>query len=167
SIPVSTPFITLWTHGQVPRDMPLLLCLLAAIFLAAPGQASMSLLRYSHHPRPIGVASLAYSCGGLLLCFILVPQIGVIGAAIAFMITESLAIGIYQPIVVGSLFGFGAVRHILGSYAAGLCTFVPSFAIATALFTAPGTGLIGIFLRVALWAAVATPIAALLAMTSA
>lgn len=162
SIPASAPFVTLWTHGAVPPDRALVAWILAGIFLAAPGQASMMLLRYSNRPRPIALASVAHAAAGLLLCLLLVPQIGVRGAAVAFMVTESLAIGFFQPVVVNALFGFSAARHLLTSYAVGAGAFLLSFAVATPLFELSTLDPLGVLLRGGIWAVVVLPPGALL-----
>ncbi len=156
TVPFSTPFVRLWTHGAVTADLVLVVCFLAGILLSAPGRASLSLLRYTNHGHAIALSSCAYSIGGLLLSLALVGRLDGVGIALAFAITETLAIGIYPPLMVGKLFGFPAARQLGQSYLAAGGGFLLSYAVARILFTAD-LGAVALGLRLAIWAAVVGP----------
>ena len=55
SIPLSGPFVTLWTRGTVEADMPLILCFLVGILLSGPGRASLMLLRYTNNANAVAL----------------------------------------------------------------------------------------------------------------
>ena len=53
---------------------------------AAPGQAGMLFLNFTNRPGPLTVAWLGHAVGGVVLCLVLIPAFGVIGAAVALVI---------------------------------------------------------------------------------
>jgi O-antigen/teichoic acid export membrane protein len=154
SIPFGHPFIGLWTHGAVASDAGLVLCFLSGIFLASPGRPALMLLSYTNHARAIALANSFYAMFGLLLALLLAGPWGVLGVAIAFSFTETVGIGFYPPVFVSARFGFGAARHLLGSYLAGGCIFALSYAVAAELVPAGTLGALGLALRGAAWGAV-------------
>lgn len=161
SIPLSVPFVALWTRHAVAADMPLILCFLAGIFLSGPGRASLMLLRYTNHARAIVWSSGLYAFAGMLLAVPLAAHYASFGVALAFAITETIAIGLYPPILVSMLFRFGAVRHLLLSYLAGGIAFAVSYGTASALFPSPEIGPLALAARLAAWTAIVLPPAAL------
>lgn len=167
SVPVSVPFVALWTHGAVAADKPLIAVFLAGIFLSGPGRASLMLLRYTNHARAIAWSSLLYAGAGLLLAIPLGHSYASLGVALAFAITETIAIGLYPPFLVDMLFGFGAMRHLLASYAAGGLAFALSFGVASALLHAGPIGFVALGVRLALWGIIVLPLAALMVLPRA
>jgi O-antigen/teichoic acid export membrane protein len=167
SIPLSDPFVRLWTHGEVSNEKAMILWFLAGIFLSAPGRASLMLLRYSNHANSIAIANCAQAAGGLLLSLLLVPRLGALGAAIGFAITEIVAVGLYPPIIVGVRFGFGALRHVLGSFAAGAGAFAVSYAAAWWLVDPASDNLFVLARELVLWGLLIAPAAALLILPRA
>ena len=161
SIPLSVPFVTLWTHGTVDADMKLIVCFLVGILLAGPGRASLMLLRYTNHAHAVAWSSCLYAFAGLLLAIPLARAFGSFGVALAFAITETVAIGLYPPLLVSRLFHFSATQHLLRSYLAGGVAFALSYGVASALFSAT-QGPVQIALRLALWSAIVLPLGALL-----
>ena len=146
SIPLSRPFVELWTHGTVEADMPLILCFLAGILLSGPGRASLMLLRYTNNATAVAWSSGLYAFAGLALALPLAKIFGGFGVALAFAITETVAIGLYPPLLVSRLFGFGAARHLAQSYLAGAIAFAVSYGVASVLFAA-GEGPVTLALR--------------------
>jgi O-antigen/teichoic acid export membrane protein len=157
SIPVSGPFIALWTRHAVGADEAMILWFLAGVFVSAPGRVSLMLLRYTNRPLPIAIANTLQSAGGLLVAVLLVPFWGVTAAAAAFAVTEALAVGVFPAVRVQSILGFGAARHILASLAAGALAFAVSWGAATALFAAAGTGIATLVGKLLLWGLAVSP----------
>jgi O-antigen/teichoic acid export membrane protein len=153
SIPLSGPFVLLWTKGAVGADQPLLIAFLAGIFIGAPGQAALMLFRYGNHPRPLAVAWLGQSVGGLALAYALYPMLGVTGAAIAFSLCQLVFVGLFLPLAVQRMFGFSAVRHLVTSYGVGAAAFALSYAAAVGAFSLGLTGFVGLILTGMVWAA--------------
>ena len=168
SVVAYVPFIKLWTHGAVGPNTWLLAAFLGSIFLAAPGQASLMLLKYGNHPRPCAIAWIIQSVGGLALATCLVPLMGVVGAALGLGIAEVLSIGLWLPFVAERVYGFNAMRHLLSGYGTGIVAFAISTGIAAVAFSLdlPG-GLFGIFAEAALWAVIVAPPTAALVLPKA
>jgi O-antigen/teichoic acid export membrane protein len=157
SIPLSRPFVALWTHGTVAADMPLILCFLAGILLSGPGRASLMLLRYTNNANAVAWSSGLYAFAGLALAVPFARIYGGFGVALAFAITETAAIGIYPPILVERLMGFGAARHVGMSYLACAVAFALSYGVAEAVFRDAPAAPVTLVLRIALWAVVVLP----------
>ena len=166
SIPLSRPFVELWTHGTVEADMPLILCFLAGILLSGPGRASLMLLRYTNNATAVAWSSGLYAFAGLALAVPLAKIFGGFGVALAFAITETVAIGLYPPLLVSRLLGFSAARHLAQSYLAGALAFAVSYGVASVLFGA-GEGPVTLALRLALWSAIVLPLGLLLILPRA
>jgi O-antigen/teichoic acid export membrane protein len=162
SLPLSGPFVTLWTHGTVAADMPLISCFLIGILLSGPGRASLMLLRYTNNATAVAWSSSVYAFAGLALAVPLARVFDSFGVALAFAITETAAIGLYPPILVSRLFGFGAVRHLASSYLAGAVAFALSYGVASALFAGMADRPVTLALRLVLWAAIVGPLGLLL-----
>jgi len=168
SIPLSGPFVALWTKGAVGTEHPLLIAFLAGIFVGAPGQAGLMLLRFGNHPRPLAIAWLGQSFGGLLLAYVLYPALGVLGAALAFSLCQLVFVGLFLPLAIQRMLGFSAVRHLATSYVVGAVAFGLSYAAAAGAFSLGFTGLVGLILSGLVWAAaMALPAFALLRLTRA
>jgi O-antigen/teichoic acid export membrane protein len=161
SIPLSGPFVALWTRGTVAADMPLILCFLAGILLSGPGRASLMLLRYTNNATAVAWSSSLYAFAGLALAVPLARVFDSFGVALAFAITETAAIGLYPPLLVSRLFGFGAARHLAASYLAGALAFALSFGVASALFGGAASP-VALALRLLVWAAIVLPLGLLL-----
>ena len=164
SIPLSGPFVTLWTRGTVQADLPLILCFLVGILLSGPGRASLMLLRYTNNASAVAWSSSLYAFAGLALAVPLARIYGSFGVALAFAITETAAIGLYPPLLVSRLFGFGAAGHLARSYLAGGVAFALSYGVASALFGGAAEGIIGLALRLLVWAAIVLPLGLVLVL---
>ncbi len=167
SIPLSAPFVALWTHHAVAADMPLVLIFLAGIFLSGPGRAALMLLRYTNHAHAIAWSNGLYAGAGMALAVPLAAAYASHGVALAFAVTETVAIGLYPPILVRLLFGFGAARHLLLSYLAGGLAFALSFGVASLLFGSPAIGAVALAVRLVAWSVIVLPLAALLVVPRA
>jgi O-antigen/teichoic acid export membrane protein len=154
SIPMSGPFVALWTHHTVSGDTVMMLCFLAGIFISAPGRVSLMLLRYSNQARPIAIANTAQSVGGIVAAVAFLPLYGVTAAVAAFAVAEALAVGIYPALVVRSTFGFGAARHMLHSLVPGAAVFLVSYALAAALFQGAPAEPMALGVRAIAWAVI-------------
>ena len=141
---------------------------LAGIFVGAPGQAAMMLLRYGNHPRPLALTWLGQSVGGLALAYLAYPVFGVAGAALGFSLCQFIFVGLYLPLAVGRMFGLSAARHLLASYAVGAAAFCLSYGAAVGAFSLGLTGFVGLILTGMVWAAaMALPTFVLLRQTRA
>jgi O-antigen/teichoic acid export membrane protein len=168
SIPLSGPFISLWTKGAVGAEHSLLIAFLAGIFVGAPGQAALMLLRYGNHPRPLALAWLGQSVGGLALAYLAYPMFGVAGAALAFSLCQFIFVGLFLPLAIERMFGCSAARHLFSSYAVGAVAFGLSYAAAVGAFSLGLTGFMGLILTGLVWAAaMALPALVLLRQTRA
>jgi O-antigen/teichoic acid export membrane protein len=168
STPAAGPFVSIWTHGVVGLEPMLLVAFFIGMFLAAPGQAAMVLLKFTNEPRPCAAAWAFHAVGGLLLCALLVPRVGVAGAAAGFAVSEALAFSLYLQLVVQRKFGFSAWRHWARSYAAGGAAFALSCGVAFAVIPrSPAVGLVELLGWSALWAAIVLPPAFFLFLTRA
>jgi O-antigen/teichoic acid export membrane protein len=167
SLPLSVPFVALWTHRTVAADMPLITVFLAGIFLSGPGRASLMLLRYTNHARAIAWSSGLYAGAGMALAVPLAAHYASLGVALAFAVTETVAIGLYPPILVSMLFGFGVVRHLALSYLAGGLAFALSFGVASVLFGGAVISAPALVVRLLVWSAIVLPLAALLVLARA
>lgn len=167
SIPLSGPFVDLWTHHAVASDTTMILWFLAGIFASAPGRVSVMLLRYINQPYPIAISNTIQALGGLALAMVLVPGHGVIGAAAGFAIAEALGVGIYPAIIVQRTLHFGALRQLLRSLAAGIAAFAVSYAVAAMLFHGGSIGFVALGGRLVLWALIVVPPAAVLVLSRA
>ena len=146
-------------HGTVTADVPLILCFLAGILLSGPGRASLMLLRYTNNATAVAWSSCAFAFGGMALSIPLAHLYGGFGVALAFAVTETVAVGLYPPILVERLFGFSALRHLGESYFVGAVVFALSYGVADALFAGVPARPLALALRVAVWAIVALPAA--------
>jgi O-antigen/teichoic acid export membrane protein len=89
------PLIRFWTHGQVPFELWVVIVFLAAILLVAPAQAGVAGLQLISQPRPLALAAFMQVALSLVLCVVLTPLAGALGAAIAVGIAEVAAVGWY------------------------------------------------------------------------
>jgi O-antigen/teichoic acid export membrane protein len=158
------PFISTWTHGVVTSDVTLVLCFLGGVFLAAPGQAALMLLNYTNDARTVAIAWCSQAGFGLILTAVLTPIFGVAAAAFSFAAAESIAIGIFGPLVVQKRCGFSAAEHWAASFGVGLAAFACSAITAKLAFELGLPGLKGLVLTAALWGLVAVPPFALFAL---
>ena len=160
----AAPFLGLWTHGTVQSNLALVLCFLAGMFVAAPGQAALMLLNFTNIPRPLALAWCGQAFCGLALSAALVPMFGVTAAAFCFAVAESIAVGLCLPIVVQRHFGFSAARYLLRSFALGTLGFGWSAFVAELAFELGLSGFKGFALTAVLWGGVAIPPFALLVL---
>ncbi len=158
----ATPFLAIWTHGTVPSDPALVLCFLGGLLLTAPGQASLMLLNYTNTAKPLAIAWCSQAAFGLALSAILVPSFGVAAAALGFAATESVAVGLFLPIVVQRCFGFSAWQLLARGIAVGVLAFGWSALVAKLAFELNIGGFTGLAAMGALWGVIAAPPVALL-----
>lgn len=87
-LPFWPDFFSLWTHGMVPYDPLLTVTLLLGTAAAAPSILALNYASYSNHGdllvRAKGLQLIVF----LVLSAVLVPSVGLIGAAIAVIASE-------------------------------------------------------------------------------
>ncbi|HWI28732.1 MAG TPA: hypothetical protein VN668_17280 [Stellaceae bacterium] len=164
SLPLAAPFIHLWTHGKIQADAALIVCFLVGIYFSSPGRASLMLLRYTNHARPIAWANSVWSLAGLALAVALAWPLDGVGVALGFAVTEMLGAGLLPPLAVEQRFRFSAWSHLLNSFLAGGLAFVVSFAAAYLLFGNAQIGVLQLALRAGLWALAVLPPLILIAL---
>ena len=153
----TAPFLAFWTHGTVPSDSIMLICFLGGLFLSAPGQAGLMLLNFANYPRPLAIAWCGQAVIGLALSAALVPSFGVAAAAFGFAVVESVATGLFLPLVVQRRFGYSAIGQLARSFAVGALAFGWSALVASAIFRLGLGGLEGLVLDGLLWAVITIP----------
>jgi O-antigen/teichoic acid export membrane protein len=86
------PLARLWLHGAVTLDLGLMLPLMAAEMAGALGRVGFILLAAANRHAPIALTSCLLSAAGLALAALLIPLAGVVGAAIAMMVSEGVTL---------------------------------------------------------------------------
>ncbi|WP_434625567.1 lipopolysaccharide biosynthesis protein [Azospirillum sp. B2RO_4] len=87
------PVFRVWTHGAIAFDPLLASVFLATCLLVVPGLLSSALLRLTDHADALVLASLLQAVLSVVLCLILIPWTGALGAGIAVAIAELAAVG--------------------------------------------------------------------------
>ncbi|WP_457094137.1 lipopolysaccharide biosynthesis protein [Microvirga sp. P5_D2] len=120
SIAVSEPFVGFWTRGKVPFDSWVFGAFLVVVFLTAPAHASAAALQYSNRPRPLAHAAVVQVVASLVLCIVLVPVVGALGAAIALGVAEYATFGLYVPVLASRELKVSVFRFLARAYGIGI-----------------------------------------------
>ncbi|MCS3726376.1 hypothetical protein [Bradyrhizobium betae] len=151
-LPFWSDFFTLWTHGSIPYDAPLVLTLLLGSVASAP---SLLALVYASHSnrghllvRTKGLQLVVF----LVLSFVLIPRLGPLGAAIAIVASDVLV----QFGLLGAVIMRQTLQHPLRHtvfIAAVMSTFVlTGWALGTTISAlVPGSGLQHFVAECVLW----------------
>lgn len=127
------PIFQIWTHHSLSFDPWLAAIFLATATLSAPGLLGSALLRLTDHADTLLLASILQTGLSLLLCLVLIPTSGALGAGIAVGIAELVCVG-----------GLGLWRA-RGLFKIGVMELWPSLAAGAAAFLLAGTLAIGTF----------------------
>lgn len=114
-LPFWPDFFALWTHGSVPYDAALTATLLLGSVATAPSLLALSFANYSNRRdllvRTKGLQLVAF----LVLSITLIPVLGVLGAAIAIVLSDLLIqMGVLGSILMRQTLQ-NAFRHLLFS----------------------------------------------------
>jgi O-antigen/teichoic acid export membrane protein len=163
---IAEPFMAVWTRGQVPYDPWLIGCFLAAVILAVPGQSGFAMLRFTNHPRPLAISSACEVTIALVLCLLLVPRMGALGAALGLLIAEVLTFGSYLAVTGLRSLQTSVRPYFLRTYGVTAVACILSFAAAKGIALAwEPRGLLDLVVIGAGWAAIVTIPAAFVIFT--
>jgi O-antigen/teichoic acid export membrane protein len=163
-LPFWPDFFVLWTHGAIPYDSLLTMTLLIGTGAIAPSILALSYANYSNRGdllvRTKGLQLVVF----LILSVILIPTIGLLGAAVGVVASDLLIqFGLLGLIIIWQTLQ-RPLRHII--ILAMVMAFVTSGGCglgAVIRSWAPGTGLLRFVFECALWLIVVVVVAALLA----
>lgn len=95
------PFVfPLWTQGKIQFDPQLFLMLSLGILIVALAQPATAILLGNNLLRYQLVISLAAGCTTVVALFLLVPRLGIRGAALGLLIAEVFSLSIYCGIAI-------------------------------------------------------------------
>jgi O-antigen/teichoic acid export membrane protein len=101
--------------------------------LVVPGLLGSALLRLTDHADTLLLASLLQAGASLLLCLLLIPSLGALGAGIGIAVAELLTVGGLALRRTCRLFGL-PTGVLVPAFAAGLAAFVLSGMVAAGVF---------------------------------
>ncbi len=145
-------FFAIWTHGVVPYDAALTIMLLLGTCIGAPAILALSYANYSNRgPLLLWTKSLQLVIF-LLLSIILIRDVGLLGAAIALVLSDIIAqLGVLFVVIVSETLR-RPVRHILFLLSMMMTIVSVGVAIGAAIrYLMPGTGIAHFLLECALW----------------
>lgn len=166
-LPFWPDFFALWTHGAVPYDPLLTMTLLVGAAAAAPSILALGYAYYSNRGelllRTKGLQLVVF----LALSAVLIPSIGLVGAAIAVVASDLLIqFGFLGRIILQQTLQ-RPLRHVGFLAAVMIAVTLAGWALGTAIRLAlPWTGAIRFFAECALWLAVVLAAASPLAFES-
>jgi len=132
------PFFPLWTLGDIPFDATVFWPLLAAAAFAGPSLAGTSVLFFINKPAGMAGAHIAAGLATLILCAVLIPELGAAGAAWAVLAAEALILSTVIPWQTARILSINAPRMILHTHLYMVASFVISALCAWAAVTVCG-----------------------------
>lgn len=145
-------FFVIWTHGSVPDDPTLVMIFLIGTCIAAPSALAFSYANYSNRGYLLLWTKTLQVGIFLVLSLVLIPRIGLLGAAIALISCDILV----QYGMLSSIIGWETLknpwRHALISIGVMAVVLVIGVqAGVAAKLVAPATGLVHFLLECLLW----------------
>lgn len=151
---VATPFIALWTHGEVSAEPGLVGVFLLTVVVGAPATVAQQLFQYNNRP---GVYAAAYAANGALalaLCVPLIQSHGALGAGMAVGIAEVMTIGLFVTRAAVTATAVPLARYLATSFGAAAIGLVLGGGAALGWSRMlPSDSLPGLILFAVLWAA--------------
>lgn len=163
-LPFWQDFFMLWTHGTVPYDPLLTATLLIGSATVAPSILALTYANYSNRGRLLMQTKGLQLVVFLILSLVLIPSMGLLGAAIAVVASDLLIqLGMLGRIIIWQTLQH-PFRHVVFLAAVALCVTLAGWALGTAIRLAtPGTGAFRFVAECVLWlsvvAAAASPLA--------
>jgi O-antigen/teichoic acid export membrane protein len=166
-LPFWQDFFTLWTHGAVPYDLALTVTLLIGTAAAAPSIMALGYANYSNRGDLLVRTKALQFAVFLVLSVILIPSIGLLGAAIAVVASELLIqFGVLGRIILQRTLQH-PLRHVGFLAVVMISVTLAGWALGTAIrLSLPLTGPIRFFAECALWLAVVLAAASPLSIES-
>jgi O-antigen/teichoic acid export membrane protein len=166
-LPFWQDFFALWTHGAVPYDPLLAGTLLIGTAAAAPSILALGYANYSNRGQLLWRTKGLQLAVFLVLSAILLPSVGLLGAAIAVVASELLVqFGVLGRNIIRQTLRH-PLRHIALLSVMMIAVILAGWALGTAIRLAlPWTGAIGFFVECALWLAIVLAAASPLAFES-
>lgn len=83
-----------WLHDAINLDLSLMLPLVAAEMASAVGQSAFVVITATNRHAQIALGSCLLTAGGLCVAALIIPVIGVAGAGVGVMVTETVVLAI-------------------------------------------------------------------------
>lgn len=163
-LPFWQDFFALWTHGTVPYDPVLTGVLLIGTAMAAPSILALGYANYSNRGELLVRTKALQLAVYLVLSAILIPSVGLLGAAIAVVSSELLVqFGVLGRVILRQTLQH-PLRHLTFLSGMMIAVILSGWALGVALRLAiPLGGNLRFFAECAVWlalvAAAATPLA--------
>jgi O-antigen/teichoic acid export membrane protein len=166
-LPFWQDFFTLWTHGAVHYDLALTVTLLIGTAAAAPSIMALGYANYSNRGDLLVRTKALQFAVFLVLSVILIPSIGLLGAAIAVVASElMIQFGVLGRIILQRTLQH-PLRHVGFLAVVMISVTLAGWALGTAIrLSLPLTGPIRFFAECALWLAVVLAAASPLSIES-
>jgi O-antigen/teichoic acid export membrane protein len=163
-LPFWQDFFALWTHGAVPYDRALTFVLLIGTAAAAPSILAVGYANYSDQGRLLLRAKALQLVLFLALSAILIPWIGLLGAAIAVVASELLIqFGVLGWIIIRQTLQH-PLHHLLLLAAVIITVTLAGWGLGTVLrLTIPLADPLRFFVECGLWLAIVAAVASSLA----
>lgn len=153
-LPFWPDFFALWTHGSIPYDAPLTVTLLLGSAAVAPSLLALVFANHSNRGdlliRTKGLQLVVF----LALSFVLIPQLGPLGAALAVVASDILIqFGLLALIVMRQTLHH-PFRHIAFLLLMAVIVVGAGWLIGQAIIAlVPGSGLLHFIVECAIWLA--------------
>ncbi|AWM02443.1 lipopolysaccharide biosynthesis protein [Bradyrhizobium amphicarpaeae] len=153
-LPFWPDFFALWTHGSIPYDAPLTVTLLLGSAAVAPSLLALVFANHSNRGdlliRTKGLQLVVF----LALSFVLIPQLGPLGAALAVVASDILIqFGLLALIVMRQTLHH-PFRHIAFLLLMAVIVVGTGWLIGQAIIAlVPGSGLVHFIVECAIWLA--------------
>ena len=151
-LPFWSDFFALWTHGSIPYDGPLAITLLLGSAAVAPSLLALVFANHSNRGdllvRTKGLQLVVF----LLLCLVLIPRYGPLGAAIAMVVSDlGIQFGMLALVVMAQTLRH-PVRHVAFLAFAAVVILTVGWGLGAIITTwLPGRGLAHFLIECALW----------------
>ncbi|EJN12843.1 hypothetical protein PMI42_03849 [Bradyrhizobium sp. YR681] len=153
-LPFWPDFFALWTHGSIPYDVPLTVTLLLGSAAVAPSLLALGFANHSNRGdlliRTKGLQLVVF----LVLSFVLIPQLGPLGAALAVVASDMLVqFGLLALMVMRQTLHHPG-RHVAFLLIVGAGIVASGWLIGLAITTlVSGSGLVHFIAECAIWLA--------------
>jgi O-antigen/teichoic acid export membrane protein len=153
-LPFWPDFFALWTHGSIPHDVPLTVTLLLGSAAVAPSLLALGFANHSNRGdlliRTKGLQLVVF----LVLSFVLIPQLGPLGAALAVVASDMLVqFGLLGLVIMRQTLR-QPFRHIAFLLLMAVVIVASGWLIGLAIMgLVPGSGLVHFVAECAIWLA--------------
>jgi O-antigen/teichoic acid export membrane protein len=151
-LPFWPDFFALWTHGSIPYDGPLSVTLLLGSAAVAPSLLALVFANHSNRGelliRTKGLQLVVF----LVLSFVLIPWLGLLGAALAVVASDMLVqFGLLGLVIMRQTL-HQPFRHVVFLFLMAIVIVVSGWLIGTSIAAVvPGSGLVHFIVECAVW----------------